>query len=95
MSDIYEKTNIYHNTRKSTEMLNIPTKNTNLGQQSLSYIGPKFWNTLPSKIKNSTSSNSFKHALKEEYFNQLQEAENDLFSYLCTTEEGTLICYNF
>ena len=81
MSDIFEKTNIRHNTRKSTEMLNIPMKNTNLGQQGLSYLGPKFWNILPSNIKLSTSANSFKHAIKEDYFNQLQEMENDPFLY--------------
>ena len=56
-------------------------KNTNVGQQGLSYLGPKFWNILPSKIKLYTSANSFKHALKEDYFKQLQNAENDPFLY--------------
>ena len=50
MSDIFVKNNIGHNTRRSTEMLNIPMKNTNVGQQGLSYLGPIFWNILPSKI---------------------------------------------
>ena len=31
MSDIFVKNDIRHNTRKSTEMLNIPMKNTNIG----------------------------------------------------------------
>ena len=79
MSDIFEKTNIRHNTRKSTEILHIPMKNTNIGQQGLSYLGSKFWNILPSKIKLSTSANCFKHAIKENYFNQLQEIENEQF----------------
>ena len=81
MSDVFEKTNVHHNTRRSTEMLNAPRKNTNLGQQGLSYLGPKFWNILPSKIKLSTSANSFKHAIKEEYFVQLEQVENDTFIY--------------
>ena len=55
MSDMFVKNNIWHNTRRSTEMLNIPMKNTNVGQQGLSYLGQKFWNILPSKIKLSTS----------------------------------------
>ena len=80
-SDIFVKNNIRHNTRRSTEMLHIPMKNTNVGQQGLSYLGPKFWNILPSKIKLSTSANSFKHALKEDYFEQLQKVENDPFLY--------------
>ena len=47
MSDIFVKNNIQHTTRRSTEMLNIPMKNTNIGQQGLSYLGPTFWNILP------------------------------------------------
>ncbi len=65
----------------STEMLNPPRKNTNLGQQGLSYLGPKFWNKLPSKIKLSPSVNSFKHVVKEEYFVQLEQVENDPYFY--------------
>ena len=68
MSYIFVKNDIRHNTRKSTEMLNIPMKNTNVGQQGLSYLGPKFWNILPSKIKLSASENYFKHAVKGDYF---------------------------
>ncbi len=50
MSDIFKKTNAQHNTRRSTEMLNPPRKNTNLGQQGLSYLGPKFWNFCHKKL---------------------------------------------
>ena len=95
MSAIFVKNNIQHNTRRSTEMLNIPMKNTNVGQQGLSYLGPKFCNILPPKIKLSTSANSFKHALKEDYFEQLQKADNDPFYILCVIEVNTLYHYNF
>ena len=57
-------------------MLRVSAKNTNLGQQRLSYIGPRFWNILSSKIKLSTSVNSFKHAIKDDFFAQLQKTEN-------------------
>ena len=60
-------------------MLRVPAKNNNLSQQGLSFIGPKFWNILSSKIKLSTSANSFKHAIKEDFFSQLQKTENDPF----------------
>ena len=62
-------------------MLNNPMKKTNVGQQGLSYLGPKFWNIQLSKIKLSASANSFKHVLKDDYFEQLQKAENDSFLY--------------
>ena len=42
MSDIFVRSNTQHNTRKSTHMLRVSAKNTNLAHQSLSYIGPKF-----------------------------------------------------
>ena len=93
MSDIFVKINIRHNARRSTEMLNIHMKNTNVNQQGLSYLDPNFFNILPSKIKLSTSANYF--AVKEDYFVQLQKPENDPFYILCIIEVGTLKCYNF
>ena len=62
-------------------MLKVSAKNTNIGQQGLSYIGPKFWNILSSKIKLSTSANYFKHAIKEDFSAQPQITENDPFVY--------------
>ena len=56
-------------------------KNTNLGQQGVSSIGPNFWNIFPSEIKLSTSANYFKHAIKEDFFAQLQKTENYPFVY--------------
>ena len=80
MSEIFVRSNTQHNTRKSTHMLKVPMKNTNLGQQGLSFIGPKFWNFLPF-FKLSTSANSFKHAIKEDFFAQIQKTEHDPFVY--------------
>ena len=81
MSDISVRSNTQHNTRKSTHMLTVSAKNTNLSQQDLSYIWPKLWNILSSKIKLSTSANSFKHAIVEDFFAQLPKKENYLFLY--------------
>ena len=41
ISDIFSKTSTTQNTRRSTHMLFQPTKDKNIGQQSLSYLGPK------------------------------------------------------
>ena len=38
-------------------------------QKSLSYNGPKIWNTLPSDIKSSPSINIFKKRLKQHFVN--------------------------
>ena len=81
MSAIFVRSNTLHNTRKSTHMLRVSAKNTNLGQQGLSYIGPKFWNILSSKIKLSTSENYFEDAIKYYFFTQLQKTENYPFLY--------------
>ena len=81
ISDIFEKQNTTHCTRRSTNMLKQMFRNKNHGQKSLSYLGPKFWNALPSKIKDSPSSNIFKHAIKKEFFDQLEKCENDPFCY--------------
>ena len=69
MSDIFEKINSNYNTRRSTKMLLLPRKNTSNGQKGLSYLGPKYWNILPSEIKLSSSTNAFKHAIKSEFYN--------------------------
>ena len=81
MSDIFEKIDSNYNTRRSTKMLLLPRKNTSNGQKGLSYLGPKYWNILPSKIKLSSSTNTFKHAIKSEFFEQLKKAENDPYVY--------------
>ena len=81
MSDIFGKIDSNYNTRRSTKMLLLPRKNTSNGQKGLSYLGPKYWNILPSKIKLSSSTNAFKHAIKSEFFEQLKKAENDPYVY--------------
>ena len=42
------------------------------GLNSATYRGPSLWNKLPLEIKNSESSNSFKHNLKNEHLKEME-----------------------
>ena len=63
-------------TRRSENKLKLPFRKTNPGQNGLSYIGTKIWNSLQSGLKDSNNVNSFKHKIKDEFFNDLQNREN-------------------
>ena len=67
MSDIFIPQITLINTRNSMHRLKIQIKKTNMGQNSLSYLGPKLWNTLPNEIKACKSTNSFKHKVKNKF----------------------------
>ena len=41
-----------------------PAKTVNHGLESLSYIGPKLWGSIPSHMKEINSINKFKHVIK-------------------------------
>ena len=59
-------------TRRSKSKLIQPFRKSNTGQNGLSYLGPKIWNTLPSELKSATNINSFKHKIKDQFFKNLQ-----------------------
>ena len=44
-----------------------PFRKTNMGQKTISYIGPSIWNSLPDAIKKASSLNTFKHNVKKHY----------------------------
>ena len=49
-----------HNTRARVNAdLVLPRPRTNLGKQSIKFMGVKFWNEIPTNIRNSTTLNSF------------------------------------
>ena len=50
--------------RSSYLKLNVPCRKTNVGQKTLYYVGPSFWNNLNKTLKTSTSLNAFKHDIK-------------------------------
>ena len=71
MSDIFTSCKVMQNTRNSAHRFKIPLRRTNSGQNALSYIGPKLWNSLSLDLKLSKSKNAFKHKMKHDYFNTL------------------------
>ena len=73
MSDIFVPSdNGRASTRNSYKKLRQPFRKTTQGQNTISYIGPSTWNKLPEKAKQSKSINSFKHAVKKQYFTDLK-----------------------
>ena len=55
------------NTRHSYKKLKIPSRRTNAGLNTLSYIGPSAWNKLPNVLKYSNNLNTFKHEVKKHF----------------------------
>ena len=78
-------------TRRSKNKLNLPFGKTNMGQNGLSYIGPKIWNSLQSGLKSSNNVNSFKHKIKDKFFNDLQNRENSPYAYYQISKSFTEI----
>ena len=56
----------HHHTRNHNQLLPSFRRLTTT-QQSLSYSGPKIWNSLPDNVKNCKSVNTFKRTLKKFY----------------------------
>ena len=69
------ETNGVH-TRLSYQKLDVPHRKTNVGQKSLSYVGPSLWNNLKKTLKTSISLIAFKHNIKQHYFNELKKTES-------------------
>ena len=68
-------------TCSSNKKLKLPFQKTKLGIQSLSYVGPNTWNSLPDNLKSATSLNSFKHYINEYFLKKLGNVEADFYSY--------------
>ena len=81
MSEMFSPVGQGRITRRSKNKLNLPFRKTNMGQNGLSYIGPKIWNSLQSDLKSSNNVNSFKHKIKDKFFNDLQKRENSPYIY--------------
>ena len=65
--EIFYPVNQGRATRRSKFKLEFPFRKSNAGQKSLSYLGPKIWNSLPSELKSSNNINTFKHKIKENF----------------------------
>ena len=55
--------------------------NTSKGIGTLSYLGPRLWNALPTAIKSAGSANSFKHKLKDTFFAEMRQIEGSQYIY--------------
>ena len=60
-------------TRQANFCLNQPLRKTNMGLNTISYLGPSLWNKLPENIKQSSSLNTFKRKVKEHFLKTLQK----------------------
>ena len=69
------ETNGVH-TSSSYQKLNVLHRKINVGQKVLSYVGLSLWNNLKKTLKTSTSLNTFKHNIKQHYFNELKKKES-------------------
>ena len=81
MSDIYSLVENPRSTRRSEYRMKQPFKVTNMGQSSISYVGPKVWNTLPRECKSEDSLNNFKHKIKDQFFENIQREADDIYIY--------------
>ena len=57
-----------HKTRSFFQMLMLPSQTSNRRLQTISYLGPRLWNSLPTIVKSAGSVNTFKHKIKELFF---------------------------
>ena len=81
MSDIFSLSEIPRTTRRSLYKLKLPLKSTNMGQNGISYYGPKVWNNLPIQCKLEDNPNNFKHKIKDQFFENIQRKNDDIYLY--------------
>ena len=81
MSDIFSLSEIPRTTRRSLCKLKLPLKSTNMGQNGISYYGPKVWNNLPIQCKLEDNPNNFKHKIKDQFFENIQRKNDDIYLY--------------
>ena len=74
--DIFKTASPSNSTRQAYCHLIQPLRKTNMGLNSISYLGPSLWNKLPENIKQSSSLNTVKHKVKEFYLKNLQKDHN-------------------
>ena len=81
VSELYQPIHHGHNTVMSKHKLHLPYRNSNYGQKTISFLGPRLWNNLTAGVRSSTNVNTFEHEIKKLFFSQLQKKENDIFTY--------------
>ena len=66
---------------KNFQRLAVPSRKTEMGKRTLSFLGPTLWNPLPKDLKKCSNINSFKHALKSHYFDLMNASDRDIYVY--------------
>ena len=64
MNDIFKKRNVTYNFRKNSTFETRNIKSVYYGSETISFLGPKIWERLPSNIKDSENLNIFKSNIK-------------------------------
>jgi len=80
-AEIFRPVNQGPTTRRFKFKLDIPFRKTTAGKKCLSYLGPKTWNSLSSEIKSTNNINTFKHKIKENFFQNIQKEEDDIYVF--------------
>ena len=62
--EFFMSKNCEYNLRQSSDFLVPSVKSTSYGLSSISYLGPRLWNSLPNDMKNATSISTLKSKLK-------------------------------
>ena len=81
ISEIFHSSYSRYNRRMATFKLDLSLRLSCLGQKTISYLGPQTWNNLLAKMKLSRNVNAFKHDIKEQFFDELQ---NKMMTYFST-----------
>ena len=81
ISEMYKPVEQSRHTQGTFKQLKLPNQTTKRGLHTLSYMGPRLWNTLPTSILFVDSVNSFKHKLKENFFNKIQKTEDSPYMF--------------
>ena len=80
-AEIFHPANLGRITRRSKFKLEFPFRKSTSGQKCLSYLGPKIWNNFPSDLKSGKNPNTLKHKIKENFFQQIQKEEDDIYVF--------------
>ena len=91
-SGIFHPSHSRHNTRMSTYKLDLPFRKSVYGKKTLSYLGPKTWNSLPAQIKLCKNVNSFKHDIKNLYFKRLLRSDDSISYVLLAKQSHITFC---
>ena len=65
VSDIFTQTTQHYNFRQNRDFRIRSVKSVYHGSESISYLGPKIWEIVPAKIKETDSLNSFKKEIRK------------------------------